>query len=416
MRIIILGAGVVGTTTAYFLAKDGHNVTVIERQNSPGKETSFANGGFISKLTAKPWAHPSVPKSLLRNLFREDAPYLFRLRPDIAQWIWAARFLSHCNQKSYNQGRHMSLRLADYSFTYLKKISLLEGLEFDNQSQGIIELYKTQESLDQAASFSQKLPNSEDHPKVLNMNQTIKVEPALKGQIDSYSGTLFYQGEETGDAYKFTTSLANRANNLGVKFSFGDTVKNINIDNGCVSGVTTYKTTLRADAVVVSLGSYSTELLRQIGIKVPIFPLKGYSITLPIDDKASAPTHGIHEIPRRIVLSNLGDRIRCAGTAELTGFDNTIRLKRTDPILADTIRLFGNIGDPKNVQRWAGLRPMTPDCLPIIGQSRIKGLFLNTGHGSTGWTWACGSGRIIADIVNGKEAEIDISPLKPDRF
>ncbi|MBR72257.1 MAG: D-amino acid dehydrogenase small subunit [Rhodospirillaceae bacterium] len=416
MRVIVLGAGVIGVTSAYFLARDGNDVTVIDRQQGPGMETSFANGGFVSKLTAKPWAHPSVPKLILKNFFREDAPYLFRFRADIDQWIWAARFLSHCNQKSYAHGRKVCVNLAKYSFSCLEEVRYSENIEYNKQSNGVLELYKTEESLIAASKFAKQLPDPEDHPEILDMDESKRKEPALTNQSGEYAGTLFYAGEETGDARKFTVRLAEIALNLGVKFNYGESINNVDIKNNNVTGVTTHLKKYSADAVVVCLGSYSRELLNKIRIKIPIYPLKGYSVTLPIRNESSAPIHGIHEISRRIVISRLGSRMRCAGTAELAGFDRSVNMNRTNSILEDIQKLFPDLTNINDAERWAGLRPMSPDCIPIVGLSKINGLLLNTGHGSTGWTWACGSGRIIADLIKGKEPELEISPLSPSRF
>lgn len=416
MRVIVLGAGVIGTTTAYFLTRDGHEVTVIDRQEGPGLETSFANGGFISKLTAQPWAHPKVPKMLLKNLFRDDAPYLFRLRPDLAQWIWAIRFLSNCNYKTFRHGRDRSISLAKYSSSQLEIVRSKEKIEYDRLTHGLIELYPTDQALISAYELAKQLPDNKDHPEILDMRASIDIEPALSSQRGNYAGTLFYRGEETGDAYKFTVNLSKSSTLLGTKFRYGEIVTNILMEGPRASGVVTNKGTYKADAVVICLGSFSYKLLNKIGIKVPIFPLKGYSTTLDIDNHNYAPTHGIHDITKRIVLSRLGNRLRCAGTAELTGFDSSINKNRANSILEDSVRLFPGLGNSKNAKLWTGLRPMTPDCLPIIGKSSVNGLYLNSGHGSLGWTWCCGSGRIISDIIKGNKPDIDISGFIPERF
>lgn len=416
MRVLVLGAGVVGTTAAYFLTRDGHDVTVIERQTGAGLETSFANGGIVSASTAKPWASPSVPKTLLKHLFREDAPYLFRLRPDLRQWAWALRFLSHCRAEPFARGQRVAIRLGEYSFAQLKTVREAEGFDYDGRAEGMLELYKTEETLSAANAFARRLPDTKYHPQMLDMSSAIEVEPTLEAQREAYAGVLYYPQEETGDAHKFTKNLAAATVSHGADFRYGETVTRLIRDGRRITGVKTDKATYEADAVVLSLGSFGPQFLRKVGVKMPIYPLKGYSVTVPTAGHNGAPTHGIHDIPRRIVLSRLGDRLRCAGTAELTGFDPTITPGRVNAILDDAMRLFPNAGDASRAERWMGFRPMTPDCVPIIGKTVLDGLYLDTGHGSTGWTWSCGSGRLIADIVAGKEPEIDMAGLEPDRF
>jgi len=416
MRVLVLGAGVIGTTAAYFLTRDGHDVTVIERQTGAGLETSFANGGIVSAFTAKPWASPSVPKTLLKNLFREDAPYLFRLRPDLQQWAWALKFLSNCRAEPFARGQKVSRRLGAYSYAQLKAVREAEGIEYDARAEGMIELYQDAESLAAADAFARRLPDDGHHPHVLDMKSTIEVEPALEAQRDTYAGSLFFPQEETGDAHKFTKNLAAATVGHGADFRYGETLRRLIRDGRRITGVETDKATYEAEAVVVSLGSFGPQFLRRVGVKMPIYPMKGYSVTVPTAGHNGAPTHGIHDIPRRIVLSRLGDRLRCAGTAELTGYNPAITPGRVNAILRDTMRLFPNAGDPSQAERWMGFRPMTPDCVPIIGKTDLDGLYLDTGHGSTGWTWSCGSGRLIADIVAGREPEIDMAGLEPARF
>tara|TARA_B100000700_G_scaffold331141_1_gene461730 strand:- start:3204 stop:4457 length:1254 start_codon:yes stop_codon:yes gene_type:complete len=416
MRVIVLGAGVTGITTAYYLTKDGHEVTVIDRKPGAGLETSFANGGIVCRLTASPWASPNVPKMLLKYIFRDDAPYTFRLRPDFRQMMWAIQFLKNCRQSKFEQSKLTALELAEYSFLELEKLRSSEDIEYDRRAEGMIELYKDERSLELANKSAKTLPDKKYHPQMLSIQETIDIEPALTNKDSQYKGALFYSGEETGDAYKFTSLLAERTQQLGAKFCYGENVDRIIINNFHASGIATNKDQYAADAIVVSLGSFSSGLLRQCGIKLPIFPLKGYSITIPIEGQNTAPTHGVHDISRRVVFSRLGNRLRCAGTAELTGFDLSINKKRIDLLTEDAQRVFPDCTSSGSPEPWAGLRPMTPDCLPIIGESRIKNLYLNTGHGSTGWTWSCGSARAISDIINGNFPDINISGLDPERF
>ena len=416
MRVLVLGAGVVGTAAAYFLNKAGHEVTVVERQAGAGLETSFANGGIVSAYSARPWAHPEVPRMLIRWFGREDAPYLFRLRPDLAQWRWAARFLRQCTRARFDRAEQVSLRLSTYSFACLKALREAEGLAYDGRAEGVLHLYRDAAALDASYAFETRHADRRFHPERLDRDGMLKAEPALEQTADQFAGALFFPNDESGDAHKFTASLAAAAAAKGVTFRFGETVRRLIGDRRAVSGAETDQGVLEADAVVMSLASYSPRFLKRLGIRAPIYPLKGYSVTIPTTGYNGAPTRAIHDGHRRIVMSRLGDRLRCAGTAELDGYNATIRPDRATATLDAAMAVFPSCGDRSKAERWIGFRPMTPDCLPIIGETGISGLYMNTGHGSTGWTYSSGSGRIIADIVSGRAPAIDMAGLAPDRF
>lgn len=416
MKVLVLGAGVVGTAAAYFLNEAGHEVTVLERNETAGLETSFANGGIVGAFTARPWAHPEVHGMLLRWLGREDAPYLFRLRADLAQWMWAARFLRQCTRARFEKTQATSLRLSTYSYECLKTVRAKESIEYDARAEGVLHLYGTQQALDHSARIELGLDDKRFHPEVVDMARAVALEPALEQSAGRYKGALYYAQDETGDAHKFTAELAKRAAANGVAFEYGVTVEQLISAGDKVNAVKTSRGTFEADAVVMSLGSYSPLLLKQIGIKVPIYPLKGYSVTIPAAGYNGAPTLGIHDGTRRIVMSRIGDRVRSAGTAELTGYNTEVMPGRVKATLDAAMALFPNCGDASKAEGWAGLRPMTPDCVPILGRTRYQNLYMDTGHGSTGWTYACGSGRIVADMVSGRTPEIDLSGLTVDRF
>lgn len=416
MKVLVLGAGVVGTAAAYFLNQSGHDVTVLERNDGAGLETSFANGGIVSAFTARPWAHPEVHGMLLRWLGREDAPYLFRLRADLAQWMWAARFLRQCTRARFEKTQATSLRLSTYSYECLKEVRAKENIEYDARAEGVLHLYGTQEALDHSARIELAMDDPRFHPEVVDMARAVTLEPALVQSAGRFKGALYYAQDETGDAHMFTAQLAKRAAQNGVNFEYGTNVKRLISTGVRVSAVETSQGSHEADAVVMSLGSYSPLLLKQIGIKAPIYPLKGYSVTIPAEGYNGAPTLGIHDGTRRIVMSRIGDRVRSAGTAELTGYNTDATPGRVKATLDAAMALFPNCGDASKAQGWAGLRPMTPDCVPILGRSRYQNLFMDTGHGSTGWTYACGSGRIVADMVSGRAPAIDLSGLTMDRF
>ncbi len=416
MRVLVLGAGVVGTAAAYYLSDAGHEVTVVERGAGAGLETSFANGGIVGAFTARPWAHPEVPRMLVKWFGREDAPYIFRLRPDLAQWSWAIRFLRQCTRARFAETQEISLRLAQYSFACLKEVRARRSIDYDQRAEGVLHLFTTREALDTAAHHETSHPDKRFHAEVLDIGETVAREPALEQSRERYAGALYFPNDESGDAHKFTVALAKLAEAQGVRFRFGERVIRLHREGDRVTGVETSGGLLEADAVVMSLGSYSPLFLRSLGIRVPIYPLKGYSVTIPTAGYNGAPTHGIHEGARRLVMSRLGDRLRCAGTAELDGYNSTIRPKRSQATLDAAMELFPNCGDASQAERWIGFRPMTPDCVPILGRTRLRNLYMDTGHGSTGWTYACGSGRIVADIVSGREPEIDLAGLTVDRF
>lgn len=416
MRVLVLGAGVVGTAAAYFLGEAGHDVTVVERQAGAGLETSFANGGIVSAYTARPWAHPEVPGLLIRWFGREDAPYLFRLRPDLAQWRWALRFLRNCTRRRFERAQRVALRLSTYSLACLEALREKEGLAYDRRAGGVLHLHRSAAALDAAHAFETRLADARFHPRRLDREAMVATEPALRQAAERFAGALFFPRDETGDAHKFTVALARIAAARGVAFRFGESVRRLVGDGRAVTGVETDREVVHADAVVVSLASASPAFLARFGVRAPIYPLKGYSVTIPTEGHDGAPTHGVHDGQRRIVMSRLGERLRCAGTAELAGYDRSVRPDRAKAMLDAALALFPRCGDARKAESWAGLRPMTPDCLPVLGATGVRGLYLDTGHGSTGWTYACGSGRIVADVVSGRAPEIDLSGLTADRF
>ena len=416
MRVLVFGAGVVGTAAAYYLNRAGHEVTVIERNPGAGLETSFANGGIVSAFTARPWSTPEVPRMLLKWFGRQDAPYLFRLRPDWAQWRWALQFLRQCTRERFEHSQKVSLRLSTYSYGCLKEVREREQIQYDQRDDGVLHLFQTQQQLDAAAAEEMRHPDSRFHPETVGMRRAVEIEPALAASEGRYAGALFFPQDESGDAHKFTAALAAAAERQGVTFRYGVSLRRLQANGERIEAVDTDQGRFEADAFVMSLGSFSPLLLRKIGIRVPIYPLKGYSVTIPTDGHDGAPCVAIHEGSRRIVMSRLGERLRAAGTAELTGYDASISASRTEAILDVTMALFPGCGDRTKAERWAGFRPMTPDCLPILGCTRYANLYMDTGHGSTGWTYACGSGRVVADIISGREPEIDLSGLTADRF
>jgi len=391
MKVAVLGAGVIGVTAAWYLRKAGHDVQVLERRAGPGLETSYANGGQISADHAAPWAKPGVPLQALKWVLREDAPLLFRLRADPAQWRWGLQFLRECTAERYRENAARLQRLGRYSRDALRELRNETGLQYDQVARGILELYTG----NRAADPGWKTPD-----------ECVALEPALASMKALLAGGGLNPGDESGDAYKFTTELAKLCVQQGVRFDFEVDIKGFTLEKQKISGVKTNLSTVKADAYVLALGSYSPLLARPLGIDLPVYPLKGYSVTMPVKNPAAAWTMSLADEAHKLVLSRLGDRLRIAGTAELNGYDTSINKLRCEAIVKRVMTLFPDAGDPSKATYWAGLRPATPSNLPFIGSTKYPNFFLNTGHGTLGWTHACGSGRILADIVSGRRPEI----------
>lgn len=397
MKIAVLGAGVVGVTTAWYLARDGHEVTVIDRQPGPGRETSFANGGQVSAGHAQPWARPSVIPKMLGWLGREDAPLRFRPRADWAQWAWGLGFLFECLPGRYEKNTRALAGLAAYSRDSLVALRKETGLEYDALSRGILQFFTDARDLRAAA----------EHGPVKSAEECLDLEPALRHSEARVLGGVYMRGDESGDAHKFTAGLAELAQAKGVRFLFEKEVSSIESIAGRITGLK--GSDITADAYVVALGSYSPLLLASLGIRVPVYPLKGYSITLPLGpaEQASAPQVSLTDEAHKLVISRLGNRLRVAGTAELSGYDVAVDAARCNAILRRVRTLFPQLGAVTTVDRWAGLRPATPSNVPVIGATRYPNLFLNTGHGTLGWTLACGSARALAALVAGRKPEVE---------
>jgi D-amino-acid dehydrogenase len=412
VKILVLGAGVIGTTSAWYLAHAGHEVTVVDRHDGAGMETSFANGGQISAAHAEPWAKPSIVPKILRWLGREDAPLLFRPRADLAQWTWALRFLGECWPGRFEHNTRVLSGLAAYSRQCLKALRNRTGIRYDELSRGILHFATSQRDFDSLAHHAEAMRALGQAREVKSEAQCMALEPALKDARERIVGGIYTPEDESGDAHKFTVELARLATQKGVRFQTGD-VGGFDIANGEVRAVRIRDRLHTADAYVVALGSYSPLLLRKAGISIPVYPLKGYSITLPLSpaDGAAAPTVSLTDEGHKIVISRLGNRLRAAGTAELTGYDRTVNEVRCNAILRRLGELFPGLGAINTVDRWAGLRPATPSNVPIIGRTRLRNLYLNTGHGTLGWTLACGSGRALGDLVSGRKPDVEFGFL-----
>ncbi|HEX6266494.1 MAG TPA: D-amino acid dehydrogenase [Burkholderiales bacterium] len=409
MKVLVLGAGVVGVTSAWYLAQAGHEVVVLERQPQAGMETSFANGGQISAAHAEPWARPSVVPKLLRWIGREDAPMLFRPRADWAQWEWGLRFLLECMPGNFERNCRALAGLAAYSRECLLALRERLGIAYDHLSRGILHFATDARDFEMLARGAEAMRALGIEREVKSAQECLALEPSLKDSHDPVTGGVYTPTDESGDAHRFTRELAGLASQCGVAFRFDAALKAIEADGGRVSAARLADDQrLAADAYVVALGSYSPLLLRPLGIRIPVYPLKGYSITLPLGpaEEGVAPSVSLTDEAHKIVISRLGNRLRAAGTAELTGYDTEVNPVRCAAIARRVRELFPGLGAITTIDNWAGLRPATPSNVPLIGRTRLPNLFLNTGHGTLGWTLACGSGRALADLISGRRPDV----------
>ncbi len=416
MRALVLGAGVVGVATAYYLARAGHRVTVIDRQPEAGRETSFANGGLISASHAEPWANPSTPLKALKWLGRSDAPLLFRLRADPALWAWTLGFLINCTPGRTRVNTERMLRIALYSRSALAELRHETSIAYDHLSRGILSFYRERREFDRALARAESMNRQGGDSRGLDAAECVALEPALAGAGEPLAGGIHHPGAESGDAFKFTQRLAQICAGLGVEFRYGTAIGRLHGEGGRIAGVETGEGMVEADSYILALGSYSPLLARPLGVKLPVYPAKGYSVTLPVESPQKAPRFSLTDEGRKLVYTRLGDRLRVAGTAEFAGYDTSVTGPRVRSILASALKLFPGCGDPARAEFWAGLRPMTPDGVPVIGRTKYPNLILNTGHGTLGWTMACGSGRIVADILSRRDPGIDLAGLGLDRF
>ena len=416
MKIIVLGSGVIGTTSAYYLAKAGHEVTVIDRQPAAGMETSFANAGEVSPGYAAPWAGPGIPMKAVKWLLMRHSPLVVRPALDPAMWRWMFQMLMNCNHRSYGINKGRMVRLAEYSRDCLVQLRADTGIAYDERSQGTLQLFRTQKQLDAAANDIAVLKQYGVPYSLFDPKGCESVEPALAKVRDKFVGGLQLPGDETGDCFKFTQALAGMAAGLGVKFEHNVDIQRLVGGADKITGVITSQGERKADAFVLALGSYSPILLREIGIRIPVYPVKGYSITIPITDAAGAPESTVMDETFKVAITRLGDRIRVGGTAEISGYDLNLRAARRETLVHSVSDLFPQGGDTTQAKFWCGLRPMTPDGTPVVGPTPFRNLFLNTGHGTLGWTMSCGSGRVLADIVSGRQPEIGLDGLFMDRY
>jgi len=416
MHVMILGAGVVGVTSAWYLARAGHQVTVIDRQPEAGLETSFANAGQLSYGYSAPWAGPGIPIKAIKWMMMRHRPLVLWPRFDQGLYAWLVKLLANCTETAYQRNKTRMVRLADYSRLALADLRAETGIQFDHGAGGTLQLFRTQKQLDHVAEDTAILDRFGVAYQLLDAAGCAANEPALARVAGRYVGGLSMPGDETGDAHLFTQRLAALAAGAGVVFRHGVTVRGLETEAGAVNSVVTDAGRLTADRYVVALGSYGPALLRPLALDVPIYPVKGYSLTLPVTDAAAAPRSTVMDETFKVAITRLGDRIRVGGTAELAGFSLKLRGPRKETLAHSVTDLFPAGGDMARAQFWTGLRPMTPDGTPLVGATRLANLFLNTGHGTLGWTMACGSGRLIADLIGGRVPEIEHQDLSLARY
>ncbi len=414
MKVVVLGAGLLGVTSAYFLREQGHDVVVIDRQATPAAETSFANGGQISVSHAEPWANPSAPLKVLKWMGKEDAPLLFRLRADMRQWLWGLQFLRECTPARTKYNIEQIVRLGTYSRDTLQALRSSIGLQYDERTQGILHFYTNQNEFDAAEVPAAQMRELGCDRRVISADEAVKLEPALAHIRPQLAGATYTAEDESGDANQFARGLVEQCKKMGVEFLMSHTITALRTEGGAIDHVEATDSEgrfqrIRADSYVLAMGSLSPLYAKPLGIDLPIYPAKGYSVTMPVKDPTYAHQVSLTDDEFKLVFSRLGDRLRIAGTAEFNGYDRDLNRVRCEAIVRRTEELFPGAGDAAQAQFWTGLRPATPSNVPIIGRSKISNLFLNTGHGTLGWTHSCGSGKSIARIISGLKPEVDFA-------
>jgi D-amino-acid dehydrogenase len=416
MRVLVLGSGVVGTASAYYLARAGFEVVVVDRQPAVAMETSFANAGQVSPGYASPWAAPGVPLKAMKWLLQRHAPLAIKLTGDIDQYLWMAQMLRNCTAARYAVNKERMVRLSEYSRDCLDELRAETGIAYEGRQLGTTQLFRTQAQLDAAAKDIAVLERSGVPYELLDRAGIARVEPALAKVSHKLSGALRLPNDQTGDCQLFTTRLAEMARALGVEFRFEQNIQRLEHAGDRIAGVWIDGKLETADRYVLALGSYSPQMLKPLGIRAPVYPLKGYSLTVPISDPAMAPQSTVLDETYKVAITRFDQRIRVGGMAEIAGHDLSLNPRRRETLEMVVGDLYPQGGDPSDAVFWTGLRPATPDGTPIIGATPYRNLFLNTGHGTLGWTMACGSGRVLADLLASKRPQTSTEGLDIFRY
>ncbi len=415
MKVIVLGAGVIGTTTAYYLAKAGAQVTVIDRQPCAGNETSFANAGQVSPGYSTPWAAPGIPFKAIKWMFERHAPLAIQLDGSLWQLRWMAQMLQNCTAERYALNKERMTRVAEYSRDCLRQLRADTGIQYEQRTGGTLQLFRTQAQIDAVQRDIKVLEECGVAYQLLNRDQLTSVEPGLAHARELLTGGLRLPNDETGDCQLFTTELALKARELGVEFKFDQTVDQLLSDGHQVTGVRVGNEVLKADRYVMAFGSYSRELLAPLSMGLPVYPVKGYSLTIPLIDESKAPQSTVLDETYKVAVTRFDQRIRVGGMAELSGFNLKLNPRRRETLEKVVTDLFPG-GDLSRATFWTGLRPMTPDSTPVVGGTTLSNLFINAGHGTLGWTMACGSGKLISDLITGVQPEISTEGLAISRY
>ena len=416
MRVVVLGAGVIGVTAAHYLSRAGHEVVVVDRQPGPALETSFANAGEVSPGYASPWAAPGIPAKAIRWLLMRHAPLILRPTFDAATLRWLAAMLRNCTEARYALNKSRMVGLAEFSRDELIALRVELGIEYDERSRGTLQLFRTGKQMDGSAKDVEVLRSYRVPFELLDRQGCIEAEPGLAHAAGRFEGGLRLPNDETGDCHLFTRRLAQRLETRGVEFRYSTQIDGVEADGRMVTGVRTPGGLIRGDAYLLALGSHSTRMAQPLGIRLPVYPVKGYSITVPISCEEAAPVSTLLDETYKVALTRLGDRIRVGGMAEISGYDRSLPPRREGTLLHCLRDLFPRATVSPSTEFWSGLRPMTPDGPPIIGPSRLRNLFLNTGHGTLGWTMACGSAAVVESLVSCRRPPIDVVGLGIDRY
>ena len=417
MKVVVLGAGIIGTTSAYFLAKQGHEVTVIDRQDSVSMETSHANAGCLSYGFTSPWASPGLPFSVLKWVLTGRSPLIINPNMSVETVKFLYRMFKNCNSRSYEINKSRMLRVANYSQKALLEIETDFDLYYEQKKQGSLQLFWDSKEIEKAHKDIAILDKFNINSKLLSAEECVKIEPGLQYVKNKLAGGIQFMDDFTGNCYLFSTEVYKKCVEMGVNFEFNTEIKSLQIVNDKIASVSTDSGEIKADCYSVSLGSYSTKILSKIGIEIPIYPVKGYSITLPVLSNEDAPQSTIMDEKNKIAITRLGDRIRVAGMAHLTDFDKNLRTKSLDSLMSGLDLLFPkSYESSKETNFWTGFRPSTPDGTPIIGPTPFNNLFLNTGHGTLGWTMSAGSGKLLANLVSGIDPEISTEGIDMSRY
>lgn len=416
MHVIVMGAGIVGIASAWYLRQNGCDVTVIDRAQTAAAETSFANAGQLSYGYTTPWAAPGIPQKAAKWLFKAHSPLLMRPDGSLFQLHWLRQMLANCSDAAYIRNKDRMVRISEYSRVMQLQFERDTGMNYEGRRLGTLQLFRTQQQIDAAAKDMTVLADYGVPFELLDASACLNQEPALQHARAPIAGGLYLPNDATGDCHLFTTQLAKMCAEAGVQFHYGAAIEHIAVQNGRISHIRTGDQTHQADHYVCALGSFSRTVLNQIGIDLPVYPVKGYSLTLPISDASRAPVSTLLDETYKVALTRFDNRIRVGGMAELSGYQIQLNPERRETLELVVNELFPNCGDTSLATFWSGLRPMTPDSTPIIGATPIANLHTNTGHGTLGWTMGLGSGKIVADLVCGQKAEIETADLSLQRY